>query len=160
MAFTAIGESVERYAAEQARRETVANRLVARDQERKREKQRRRAKGVWVALANAGIHLTHDQHYVVQLVVRKHPELEEGVFTPAEAVERLISYGVPFTYGQLSLISEETTVSGRSSSSEFERRPRPSSQHPAQRKAAAVKVPRALRNLVGWLRRVHTRITG
>jgi hypothetical protein len=152
MALTVLGDSIERRAADIARRESLATRLTADDasrEQREKKKKKSMRRGVFAALADAGLHLTQDQQHAVELVLARHPQLSERVFSASEAVERLAAYGVPFTDGQLAVVSDETTVSGlRSAACAFERGKRvPSS---SRRRAAAT--PKHGKR-AGWLQR-------
>jgi hypothetical protein len=153
MALTVLAESVERRAAEVARRESLFTRLTADDATRdQREKKKKKSKkrGVWAALAEAGIHLTQDQHHAVDSVLTRHPQLGELVFSATEAVERLAAYGVPFTDGQLELVSDETTISGlRSAACAFEDRKRPPSS-PKRRAAASTPKGKRVMRQPAW----------
>jgi hypothetical protein len=158
MALTVLADSVERRAAEIARREALITRLTAddatRDQREKKKKSKKR--GVWAALAEAGIRLTQDQHHAVDSVLTRHPELGEHVFSASEAVERLAAYGVPFTDGQLELVSDETTISGlRSAACAFEDRRRAPSSPKRRATTSTAKGKRVMRQPAwrAWLGR-------
>lgn len=91
------------------------------------------ATGVLAALAQAGIRLTLDQKRAIVRVIKSHPELGTGHFTPERAVERLALHGIHFTDRQLALVSDETTVSGmRRLESAFDD-VRTTASHPAYR---------------------------
>ncbi len=106
--------------------------------------------GVLAALKQAGIRLTLDQRRAVDRVVKTHPELATCPFTPARAVERLMTHGIHFSDRQLAQVSDETTVSGmRRLASSFDDS-RTTASHPAHRPTRKP-VPRGF---VAWLKRL------
>lgn len=122
MALTALAESLERHAVDAQLRRQAGTRLTAEDAARRqRERRSKRMRGVYAALAIAGIRLTLEQKRAIDRVVRAHPELSSMDLSPPAAVERLIEHGVEFTDAQLALVVDEGSVSGlRRVSSVFE----------------------------------------
>ena len=115
--------------------------------------------GVLAALAQAGIRLTLDQRRAIDKVVKAHPELRTCPFTPARAVERLMTHGIHFSDRQLERVSDETTVSGmRRLESAFDDS-RTTASHPAYRPDAydageAEAQTEAPRGVLAWLKRL------
>jgi len=113
MALTALTESLERQLVDAQLRRSAGTRLTTEDATRRqRERRRQVARGVYAALAAAGIRLTLAQKRAVDAVVRRHPELLSMELSPPAAVERLIEHGVEFSDAQLALVADEGTVSG------------------------------------------------
>src|SRR5438874_2731288 len=122
MALTPLAESLERTAVDAQLRREAGTRLTAEDAaKRQRERNKKRGRGVFAALAIAGIRLTLEQRRQIDRLCRAHPELLTMELSPAVAVERLVEHGIELTDAQLERVADELTVSGlRSVSSQFE----------------------------------------
>lgn len=110
-------------------------------------------RGVLVALAQAGIHLSDEQRLAVKRLMRTHPELAEHPFTPTTAVEHLITHGIQFTAAQLALVSDECSVSVRYIRSGFDQ-PRTTGSNPAHQPRRRTTVAIEQPGFFAWLRRL------
>lgn len=112
-------------------------------------------RGVLVALAQAGIHLTDEQRLAVKRLMRSYPELAEHPFTPTTAVEHLILHGIQFTEAQLALVSDECSVSVRYIRSGFDQ-PRTTGSNPAHQPRRRTTVELEQPGFFGWVRRLFS----